>query len=119
MLLIIYQLIGVYACSPGPSYETPSEVSGGKNIGIGAFGMSTVPECIVAKSLGMEVFAMSLCTNLAAGISSVPLSHKEVKEVADQSGPKLMKFMEKLLSELSAVCSNILFYYYYLIMFLG
>lgn len=84
-------------------------MSGGKNIGIGAFGMSTVPECIVAKSLGMEVFAMSLCTNLAAGISSVPLSHKEVKEVADQSGPKLMKFMEKLLSELSAVCINILF----------
>mmetsp|Transcript_131382 Transcript_131382/g.195714 ORF Transcript_131382/g.195714 Transcript_131382/m.195714 type:complete len:835 (+) Transcript_131382:17-2521(+) len=93
---------GTYACCPGPSYETPSEVRGGKDTGIGAFGMSTVPECIVASSLGLEVFALSLCTNLAAGISSIPLSHEEVKEVADNSGPLLMTFMERLLSNLDA-----------------
>lgn len=65
--------------------------------------MSTVPECIVAKNLGMEVFALSLCTNLAAGFSDIPLSHDDVKEVADKSGPLLMSFMENLLSKLEAV----------------
>ena len=91
---------GVYGCCPGPSYETPLEVQAGENSGVGAFGMSTAPECMVAKSLGMEVFALSLCTNLAAGISQVELSHEEVKEVADKSGPLLMTFMEKLLNNL-------------------
>jgi purine nucleoside phosphorylase len=94
---------GVYSWWPGPSYETPLEVFAGANSGAGAFGMSTVPECIVATSLGMEVFALSLCTNLAAGISSIPLSHAEVKEVADKSGPLLMKFMEQLLSSIEPV----------------
>ncbi|HEX2719294.1 MAG TPA: purine-nucleoside phosphorylase [Gemmatimonadaceae bacterium] len=69
---------GVYAGLLGPAYETPSEVRMLERLGADAVGMSTVPEVIVARAIGMRVAGVSCITNLAAGISPEPLSHEEV-----------------------------------------
>jgi purine-nucleoside phosphorylase len=71
---------GVYACVPGPQYETPAEVRMLRTLGADAVGMSTVFEAIQARALGMRVSAFSCLTNWAAGVSSEPLSHDEVME---------------------------------------
>jgi len=65
----------------GPSYETPAEIRFLRSIGADLVGMSTVPEVIVARQLGMRVLALSCVTNMAAGVLDQPLSHKEVLEV--------------------------------------
>lgn len=71
---------GVYAGLLGPTYETPSEVRMLTTLGADAVGMSTVPEVIVARALGIRVAGISCITNLASGISPHPLSHTEVIE---------------------------------------
>lgn len=73
---------GVYCAFSGPSYETPAEIHMAKIIGADAVGMSTVPSAILAQAAGMEVIGLSCITNLAAGISPTPLSHREVIEVS-------------------------------------
>ncbi len=73
---------GVYAACHGPSYETPAEVRYLRMIGADAVGMSTVPEAIVARHMGIEVLGISCITNLAAGILPQPLNHEEVLETA-------------------------------------
>jgi len=94
--------IGVYLCSLGPTYETFSEVTAGQTLGVSAFGMSTVHETLVAASLGVEVFALSLCTNLAAGLDpNAILTHDEVKEVALEAAPRFMRFVKSFLSTLT------------------
>jgi len=75
---------GIYAWYTGPSYETPAEIRVMERLGIDAVGMSTVPEAIAAKHLGMNILAISCLTNKAAGISPVPLSHEEVFATAQK-----------------------------------
>ncbi len=73
---------GVYAGCHGPSYETPAEIRYLRSIGADAVGMSTVPEAIVARHMGVEVLGISCITNLAAGVLPQPLNHEEVLETA-------------------------------------
>lgn len=69
---------GVYLATPGPSFETPAEIRAFHALGATLVGMSTVPETIVARHMGIEVLGISCVTNLAAGLSTKPLSHEEV-----------------------------------------
>lgn len=71
---------GVYAGLPGPHFETPSEIRMLRTLGADLVGMSTVLEAIAARAAGVEVFGLSLVTNLAAGMTGQPLSHQEVLE---------------------------------------
>lgn len=76
---------GVYAGLFGPSYETRAELKMLRTLGADAVGMSTVPEVIVARALGMRVAGLSCITNAATGAEGAPLSHAEVLEVAEKS----------------------------------
>ncbi len=89
---------GVYACMPGPSYETPAEIRMLRMLGADCVGMSTVPEVIAARHMGVPVCAISLVTNRAAGLSEEPLSHEEVSRVAAQAGDRLGALLSAFLS---------------------
>ncbi len=71
---------GVYAALAGPSYETPAEIRYLRTIGADLVGMSTVPEVIVARHMGIRVMAISCVTNMAAGLSGESINHEEVLE---------------------------------------
>jgi purine-nucleoside phosphorylase len=75
---------GVYLAVTGPSYETPAEIRAFERLGADAVGMSTVPETIAARQCGVKVAGISCITNLAAGRSREPLSHREVLETAER-----------------------------------
>lgn len=84
---------GVYIQFTGPSYETPAEVKMAGILGADAVGMSTAVEAIAAVHFGMRVCGISCVCNPAAGISKVPLSHKEVQEAANEAAPKFKKLV--------------------------
>jgi purine-nucleoside phosphorylase len=79
---------GVYAGMPGPNYETPAEITMLQNLGAQAVGMSTIPEAIAAKTAGAQVMAISLITNLAAGLAGSQPNHQEVLETAAAHGAR-------------------------------
>jgi purine-nucleoside phosphorylase len=91
---------GIYAQFPGPHYETPAEVQYAKRIGADLVGMSTALEAIAARHAGMEVFGISLVTNLAAGISPLPLSHGEVLEAGQAAGPRISRLLADILARI-------------------
>jgi purine-nucleoside phosphorylase len=74
---------GVYAALSGPSYETPAEIHMVRALGADAVGMSTVPEAIVARHMGMNVIGISCITNLAAGVSNRPIDHSQVMKIGE------------------------------------
>ncbi len=76
---------GIYGWALGPSYETPAEVRMFERLGLDAIGMSTVPEVITARAMGMRVAGMSCVTNLACGITSAPVDHEEVLAVTREA----------------------------------
>jgi len=75
---------GIYGALSGPNYETPAEIHLLRALGADAVGMSTVPEAIVARHMGMEVLGISCITNMAAGISDEPINHEEVMATGDR-----------------------------------
>ncbi|WP_129360844.1 MULTISPECIES: purine-nucleoside phosphorylase [Micrococcaceae] len=91
---------GVYLQLPGPHYETPAEIRMAKTLGADLVGMSTALEAIAARSAGLEVFGISLVTNLAAGISDSPLNHHEVLEEGRNAGPRISKLLAQIIERL-------------------
>src|SRR5579863_90600 len=92
---------GVYLAVTGPSFETPAEIRAFRTMGATLVGMSTVPETIVARHMGMEVLAISCITNLAAGLGSTPLSHEEVFEAGRQVEHRLARLLERLVPRIT------------------
>ncbi|ODT05730.1 MAG: purine-nucleoside phosphorylase [Mesorhizobium sp. SCN 65-20] len=86
---------GVYMWFSGPSFETPAEIRMARMFGANAVGMSTVPEAIIARFLGLKVLACSVITNLAAGMTGAELSHQETKDVAPIGGARLASVLRK------------------------
>lgn len=91
---------GVYAQFPGPHYETPAEVKMAGILGADLVGMSTALEAIAARAAGLEVFGISLVTNLAAGIQETPLSHAEVIEAGQAAGPRISRLLADIIAAL-------------------
>ena len=91
---------GVYFGLLGPTYETPAEIRMLERLGADAVGMSTVPEVIVARALGMRVAGVSCITNMACGISLHPLNHEEVLEVGAQAGVRFRKLVAEFVRRL-------------------
>ncbi|WP_108813792.1 purine-nucleoside phosphorylase [Loktanella sp. Alg231-35] len=84
---------GVYAWYSGPSFETPAEIRAIKMLGADAVGMSTVPEVILARFLGIRAAAISTITNMAAGMSDEAISHEHTKAMAPIGAAKLEKVL--------------------------
>jgi purine-nucleoside phosphorylase len=91
---------GVYAAVRGPSYETPAEIRYLRTIGADAVGMSTVPEAIAARHMGVEVLGISCITNMAAGVLPQPLDHNEVMETARRVRPAFAALLEEIVGRL-------------------
>ena len=91
---------GVYAYTTGPCYETPAEVQAFKGMGADVVGMSTVPEAIVAQACGFKIAALSLVSNLAAGIAQAPLNHEEVMAAGRAAKPQTRLLIDDFISRL-------------------
>lgn len=92
---------GVYAQLTGPAYETPAEIRMCRSWGADAVGMSTACEAVAARHMGMEVCGISCITNLAAGMSSVQLDHKEVQETADRVAGQFKALVTSIIERLA------------------
>jgi purine-nucleoside phosphorylase len=93
---------GVYLATPGPCFETPAEIRAFRTLGATLVGMSTVPETIVARHMGIEVFGISCVTNLAAGLGATQLSHEEVSETGKKVEKRLAALITRLVPRIAA-----------------
>ena len=89
---------GVYMWFSGPSFETPAEIRMARILGADAVGMSTVPEVILARFLGLRVAAASVITNFGAGMTGGEISHAETKEMAPLGGERLAAILEDMMA---------------------
>lgn len=92
---------GVYLALLGPNFETPAEIQAFRRLGADAVGMSTVPECLVARHCGMRVAAISTLTNLAAGMTDKELSHEQSLAVGAEAAKDLGRLLPAFLTSLS------------------
>ena len=90
---------GVYCWFSGPSFETPAEIRAARVLGADAVGMSTVPEIILARFLGLRVAAVSVITNMGAGLSDEAISHAQTKAMAPLGAAKLERVLRRLLRD--------------------
>ena len=84
---------GVYVQLTGPAYESPQEVKMCRVLGGDAVGMSTACEAVAANHMGMRICGISCISNLACGMTDVPLSHEEVQETSDRVAPLFKKLV--------------------------
>jgi purine-nucleoside phosphorylase len=91
---------GVYLAVQGPSYETPAEIRAFRTLGADAVGMSTIPEAIAARHMGLEVLGISCITNMAAGVLPKPLVHDEVMETARRVRGSFIALLEGIIERL-------------------
>jgi purine-nucleoside phosphorylase len=92
---------GIYGALSGPSYETPAEILMLRNLGADAVGMSTVPEAIVARHMGLEVLGISCITNMAAGLSDEPIDHEEVMATGDRVRGTFTELLRRVVGAIS------------------
>jgi purine-nucleoside phosphorylase len=97
---------GVYLAVSGPSFETPAEIRAFRSLGATLVGMSTVPETIVARHMGIQVLGISCVTNLAAGLGATQLSHEEVFEAGRQVEHRLASLFERLIPRIAAAIDS-------------
>ena len=90
---------GVYLALTGPSYETPAEIRMARTLGADAVGMSTAPETVAARHMGIRVVALSCISNLAAGVSSGPLDHHEVLATTERVRASLLAVLARLVAQ--------------------
>lgn len=91
---------GTYLWTTGPSFETPAEIRFFRTIGADAVGMSTVPEVIVARHMGLDIMGLSLITNAAAGMKDVPLTHEEVLAAGKTGAARILTLLRALIAEI-------------------
>ena len=92
---------GIYGALAGPSYETPAEIRMLRTLGADVVGMSTVPEAIVARHMGMEVVGISCITNLAAGVSDEPIDHSQVMAIGERVRGDFTTLLRRVVVRLS------------------
>ena len=91
---------GVYMWFSGPTFETPAEIRAARALGADAVGMSTVPEAIAARHMGMEVLGISCISNMASGMSPQPIVHEEVLATMQRVRSSFISLLEGIIERL-------------------